>query len=231
MWARLKRLLIPSRLMAPSSPSWPDLKLLRAAYEDLRSARQTCDEGEAEHATRTWRTACRDFAAQALPYEEYIRELAMLGLRGRPHAGEDYRAALEAYLGLRIAIVRPPNVAFGANSRVLGRTSYGPGLREVTVEIPRRLSWWLYQYTLLHELGHVAAGHPPCSPNEHTGEIALGNPPPERLARKHPLTKGLAAEAFKDLYEAEAELRVEHAFLAGALGQGALATDKLTQVS
>jgi hypothetical protein len=226
---RLSALFLPKRVPYIRSRS-AGVQYLREAYENLLLSRDQGTPRLAKEAEAAWHAQVAAFVASLIPYEEYVRELALLGLKGTPFTGDAYSEALANKLDVRIRILRPTNVAL--ERRQLGRTTRHPDSGDVTVEIPVRLGrGWLYNYTLLHELGHVAAGHPPLPPDLDEATLADLEPPDERLARKAPLTSGLPKGALGDLYEAEAELRAQHGMLAGSLGELALGTERLNQVS
>lgn len=201
------------------------------ADEALFALRQAYDAGD--DAGR--KAAARCFAQACLPYEEHIRELAALGLTDTVHSGRDYAAALAAYRGAPILVKRVPDAAFEhpdppgrpTGSPPIGRASYLDEDGAVLVELPARLSPWLYHYTLAHELGHVAASHPP------RGFYAPA--PGRRLARRPPLLPavagGLSEQAVRDAHEAEADLRAEYALLTASQGAAATHTPRLTQIS
>lgn len=203
--------------MLPAYHPEPDLDPVRLAYDE-----RTAPE---ERARR--RRAVEGFVARRLPLEEYVRELALLGLKGEPHLAEDYVRALSEYREVPIFLTR---IGAPGDDSFVGRTEYGPA--GITIRIPPRIkSWWLYQYTAFHEAGHVAADHPPRFVRGGTappGELRL---PRKRLARRPPVEEGLPEEALLDLYEAEADLRAEYAMLTSSLGPAALEAPKLNQVS
>lgn len=227
---RLSALFLPKRVPSIRSRS-ADIQHLRESYETVLRSRDRDTPRSAKEAEAAWHAKVAAFVAGLIPYEQYMRELVLLGLKGVPFTGDAYSEALADKLDLRIRILRPTNVAL--ERRRLGRTTRHADSRDLlTIEIPVRLGrGWLYNYTLLHELGHVAAGHPPLPPDLPAEALTDLEPPDERLARKVPLTSGLPKGALGDLYEAEAELRAQHGMLAGSLGQLALGTERLNQVS
>lgn len=171
-----------------------------------------------------------------IPYEEHVRELAVLKLSGRPYIPGDYREALERYAGISIGIKTVDELVQGPATATL---TYDPGGAGVTIWVPRRLDWWLRQYAIFHEMAHVAAGHPPRERGpEGTPEAWAAEPPFRRLARKSPPTpddlRAGPVEAFRldpgDFYEQEADLRAQHNMVTSSLGARALEFDRLSQL-
>lgn len=176
------------------------------------------------------------FVEAWIPYEEHVRELAVLKISGRAYGPEDYRDALESYVQGPIRIKTVPELITGP---AVATTSYDPVTGAVTIWVPARLSWWLRQYAIYHELAHVAAGHPPKERRGGTGEIVGTAPAPlRRLARKAPFTpddlpEGLPRSFVQDprrFYEDEANLRAEHNMVTSSLGARALEFDRLNQL-
>lgn len=208
---------LAARKLPLGSRASPDLESIRSVYEDPTTS-------DAER-----RKLCYEQALSRNPRGEFARELGVLGLQGQSHTAEIYASALSSYLGKEICIVRIP--AFDSDLGELGRTLYLKRESRIKIEVSLRVSWWLYQYTLLHELGHIAAGHPPAIFDKETGDLSgFGEPPAKWLASQPPLTEVLPPAALLDLYEAEAELRAEHALLMGAGGRTILQTDSLVQL-
>lgn len=198
----------------------PEARLLR-----------TIEDAEDHEATGVSDNAVNEYAEQILSLEEYARELALLGLTGRGFTAEMYAEALGERLGLDVRIVR--SSIQHVDIRELGATNYDTENGLVTVSVPLRLGWWLYQYALHHELGHVAAGHP-LPVRAHHGQITGFKEPTKRLARKGPVARAsgtmLSANTRLRLYEAEAELRARRGMLAGSLGSTVVQTGSLSQV-
>lgn len=171
------------------------------------------------------------YVQKAVTLETYARELSILGLAGWSFTGEIYAETLAEYLGLEIEVVRTPHAEGGL--RTLGTTRYDVEAGSVSVAVPLRLRWWIYQYVLYHELGHVAAGHPLPVRTE-DGTVTGFKAPGRWIARSSPVTgpaaEGLSHETRLALYEAEAELRARRGMLAGSLGRTLLQTGNLTQV-
>lgn len=199
--------------------------------------RGTLDEVRRAYAANCETTqvaAVEALATERLPYEEYVLELTLLGLRDGPYSGDDYARGLGRYLGWSISIAVLSNAQFlQTNARLagrgasFGRLTFSEHSDEASIELPGSLSPWLHEHTLFHELGHLAAGHPP---RLLSGGHRL-EPPHEYLARREPLVSGLPQQALDDLYEAEADLRAEYAIITGSLGQVAIQTSRLTQIS
>lgn len=207
-----------------------DLEQLVRTYDSVPYPLQECGRNSqsTEDLLRR-RELLSHIVAGRIPREEYVWELDMLGLKGKEFTGEDYVRALEDRLDLEIAVAR--STSNNSRSDELGCVTYEPQSRRLTIEVPLRLSWWLFQYTLLHECGHVAAGHAFPIHNRGTREIWGWRSPPRRLARRQPINEGLPDAAIRDLSEEEAEQRARHALLTGALGQKALHTGCMSQLS
>lgn len=186
----------------------------------------------------------QELAAHRLPFEEYVRELAVLELRNQEYSTDDYAVALGSRIGRRVEISRLSEAEYTLGSYAaadaddsFGRLVFVPGKPEIRVEVPVGLSPWLHQFTVTHELGHLAAAHPPristVSPGAGPAESNIDiEPPPVRLARRPPLLEGdLPSEALVALYEAEADLRAQYAIITGNLGPVVARTSKLSQIS
>ena len=184
----------------------------------------------------------QELAAHRLPFEEYVRELAVLNLRKREYSTEDYAKALGDRIGRRVDILRLSEAEYtlgcypaADTGASFGRLVFVPGMPEIRVEVPVGLSPWFHQFTVGHELGHLAAAHPPrtvvpgTDPTDSNIDI---KPPSLRLARRPPLLGGdLPHEALIALYEAEADLRAQYAIITGNLGPAVAQTSKLSQIS
>ena len=173
-------------------------------------------------------------AAERLSYEEFVMELSLLHLRDRPYSCHDYARNLSQYLGRSIEIsvlsnaefARPQQDIIGDDGSSFGRLVLIQDRDDLYIEVPCSLSPWLLQYTVFHELGHLAAGHPP-----RTADGVRLPPSGRQLARRPPLVSGLPQKALEDLYEAEADLRAEYAIITGSLGPIAVQTARLSQIS
>ena len=162
-----------------------------------------------------------------LPLDIYARELSLLKLAGTKFTAEVYAELLEKHLHIDIDIERssPGNLPEGQ----LGSTRYDVEGARVHIKVARRLGWWMYQYTLFHELGHVAAGHPLPSRGP-DGYIVSFKKPPVRLASRRPVDANLSFETRLAIYEEEAELRARYGMLTGQLGKAVVQTGNLAQV-
>lgn len=218
------------------------LKAITVWYAEgsVLRVRKAYDSGSGEEQ----RVALEALAADRLPFEEYVLELTLLGLHGRKHSLEEYAAALGAYIERRVEIAVLSNAEFDLGARGLtnapvgfGRLVYAAEGTEVRVEVPAGLSPWLHQFTAAHELGHLAAAHPPipASPLARAREAqdtgTQGRYEPQRrLARKSPLISSLPPEALNGLHEAEADLRAQYAIITCSLGTMTVETSRLSQI-
>ncbi len=160
----------------------------------------------------------------------------MLNLLGRPYTPDDYAEALAEHLEMTIRIRRVPEILKGPG---LAAIQYDELADVTTVWVADRLNWWLFRYAVFHELAHVAAGHPFAERCPEKGAtIRLYHPTGKRLARKAPLTfqsskeeipESFSYDDFIRLYDAEAELRVQHNMLTAHLGERALEVERLNQ--
>ena len=217
-----------ARMMRRLDPRRADESLLARVMGEYKS-------GSVESYAR----AVDTMAAQRLSFEEYVLELALLGLHGRTHTPDQYAAALgkRLRLGIRISVLSNAEFIRGSGDAVVSGGSLGrliriPNMQDVSVEVPTGLSPWLHQFTIAHELGHLAAAHPApitVEGGELTAHFAI-QPPRRRLARKPPLTSGLPPQILEDLYEAEADLRAQYTIVTASLGPVAVGTSRLTQI-
>jgi len=161
--------------------------------------------------------------------EQFQEELAILGFSGRKFSPEEYSEALGNYLGISIAIHVIPDASYPELSRRLassGRLAelrYSEELGIAAIIVPGSLPPLVLALTVLHELGHLAAGDHLIEPDEGrrhenshrgvgetsfaTSRVSRG----KRLARALPL----AEESFR---EQEANLRASYTLVAGCLG-------------
>ena len=162
--------------------------------------------------------------------EEFQEELIVLGLSGRTFKVEDYVSALSDYLEVAISIHVIPDAEFPeltrrlALSGRLGEIRYSDDLRLAAVFVPESLPPLVFDLTVLHELGHLAAGD--LLILRRSGEevprddrdliVKEFQTTPVRYGRR--LARGLpfAAEAAR---EHEANLRASYALMAGCLGE------------
>lgn len=163
-----------------------------------------------------------------LPREEFVRELAVLGFDGEAYSMSQYREALESHL--KTPIVEYSMQDRGDERETVGMVTYDAELNRIQIGLPLRLSWWLRQYTLAHELGHVAANHlfPIYGQDGHITEYRR---PPRGIARYTGWSSRLPEEALRDLQEEEAEQRARHALLTGELGGQTLHLGRIKQLS
>ena len=172
----------------------------------------------------------------SLTFEQFVYELALLGLKGAHFGAERYAGALARRLGAPIQIdtiadyvgLRPDSLEAKSIGRELAASGHmgltklladgaGYSFRIVYLD---DLDWWLREHTLFHELGHVAAGHFrdfPLAPERGSGPVPyLADRPP---ARGH------------GPRESEANLRANYAMLAGSLGELSLRKESLNILS
>ena len=154
-------------------------------------------------------------------YEDFLAELALLGLRGRPFATGRYARALGYHLGCQVRMRRVSEVAGLTEPElcILKRRLIEEGLMGTTrcfgghdpprflVVVADDLDGFLYEHTVFHELGHIAAGHFP----------ARG------LSRVKPVSDPV-------LREEEADLRARYAMLAGSTAELSLQKDSLNRL-
>jgi hypothetical protein len=161
--------------------------------------------------------------------EQFQEELAILGFSGKKFGPEEYSEALGDYLGLSIAIHVIPDAHYPEISRRLassGRLAelrYSEELGIAAIIVPGSLPPLVLALTVLHELGHLAAGDHLIEPaetrrQEHqsrpvgdtahaTARVSRG----KRLAQAPPLAE-------EGPREQEANLRASYALVAGCLG-------------
>lgn len=164
-----------------------------------------------------------------LTAHEFQEELAILGLSGTRFEPEDYSDALGHYLGISIAIHVIPDDWYPELSRSLatsgrlGELRYSEKLNMAAVFVPGSLPPLVLSLTVLHELGHLAAGdllierdeRPHEEEQEYSEETTFAT---ARLRENKKLARGypFAAEALR---EREANLRASYALFAGCLGK------------
>jgi hypothetical protein len=167
-------------------------------------------------------------ARSLLTPEQFQEELVILNLSGRQFSPEEYSEVLGNYLGISIAIHIIPDAWYPELSRRLalsGRLAELRYLEELSIAaiiVPGSLPPLVLALTILHELGHLAAGDHLIEteerhrkdPHEHPEETTFATARVEggrKLARGFPL-------ANEDLREHEANLRASYALVAGCLG-------------
>ena len=159
---------------------------------------------------------------------EFQEELAILGLSGRRFEPEDYSDALGDYLDISIAVHVIPDSWYPELSRLLalsgrlGELRYSEPMNLAAIFVPGSLPPLVLTLTILHELGHLAAGDLLIGPDDdQPGEddldpdgITFETLPlkkGKKLARGHPFAR-------ESLREREANLRASYALFAGCLG-------------
>jgi hypothetical protein len=158
---------------------------------------------------------------------EFQEELAILGLSGRTFEPEDYSDALAEYLDISITVQVIPDSWYPELSRLLalsgrlGELRYSEQLNMAAIFVPGSLPPLVLTLTILHELGHLAAGDLLIEPDEQYeeddqhDEQAMFETLPlkkgKKLARGHPFAR-------ESLREREANLRASYALFAACLG-------------
>jgi hypothetical protein len=157
---------------------------------------------------------------------EFQEELAILGLSGRRFEPEDYADALGEYLDISITVHVIPDSWYPELSRLLalsgrlGELRYSEQLNLAAIFVPGSLPPLVLTLTILHELGHLAAGDLLIEPDEqfeddqHAEQTIFETLPlkkEKKLARGYPFAK-------ESLREREANLRASYALFAGCLG-------------
>jgi hypothetical protein len=159
---------------------------------------------------------------------DFQEELAILGLSGRRFVPKDYADALGDHLGISINIhVIPDNLYPELSRRLaisgrLGELRYSEQLTLAAIFVPGSLPPLVSTLTILHELGHLAAGDVLVVPSEEVGgshglhaegETFMTSPirKGKKLARGSPF----AEDAIR---EREANMRASYALFAGCLG-------------
>jgi hypothetical protein len=175
---------------------------------------QQCRSGESPS------PAARGFLTQ----EQFQEELVVLGLSDRPFGPREYADALERHLDVIISIDVVPDADHPLLSRELarkgitGETRYRADLARAQIIVPGSLPPLALNFTLLHELGHLAAGDLFIDPHhpgpDHVRTSAL---PTLEVSNGRRLAHGLPFAGAIDR-EHEANLRAGYAFVAGCLG-------------
>lgn len=182
-------------------------------------------------------TAVATLAEDRLPYEEYIRQLALLGLHKSDNSLEDHSEALGRKIGCSIHVRRVSTWEYERNKLPgtahmdsLGRLVLIPGSTDVYIEVPSSLSPWLYHYVVRHEFGHLSCSHPLRVSDADSSGTAWTHPPTDRLCRNAPIVSELPEQALIDLYEAEADLCAEYGMMTASFGADAVETTRLSQI-
>lgn len=165
-------------------------------------------------------SAARHFLTQ----EQFQEELVVLGLSDQTFGPKEYADALGKHLDLAVSIDVVPDAAHPLLSRELARKGitgeilYRDDLARAHVIAPGSLPPLALIFTLLHELGHLAAGD--LFVDTHN-DGALPEQPPVlhalRVSGKNRLAQGLPFAQIRHR-EHEANLRAGYAFVAGCLG-------------
>ena len=177
---------------------------------------------------RRWIQQCRFGEGPSprgfLTQEQFQEELIVLGLSDQPFGPREYADALEGHLDATIAIDVVPDAEHPLLSRELarkgitGETRFRADLARAQIIVPGSLPPLALNFTLLHELGHLAAGdlfvdphHPGPDPLRTSALPTLEVLDGRRLAHGLPFARAIDREH-------EANLRAGYAFVAGCLG-------------
>lgn len=190
---------------------------------------------ECSRFVRGWRNTFLPVSAPArlvrgfITPEEFQEELIVLGLSGRKFGPEDYVSALGRFLDISISmhVIRDahhPELARRlALSGRLGEVRYSDDLRVAAILVPQSLPPLVFNLTVFHELGHLAAGDLLVSQSSGEDVASRENPcagllPTTPVHHRQRLAQGspFAAECAR---EHEANLRASYAFVAGCLGE------------
>ena len=171
---------------------------------------------------------------------DFQEELAILGLSGRRFVPKDYADALGDYLGISINIHVIPDNWYPELSRrlaisgKLGELRYSEQLTLAAIFVPGSLPPLVSTLTILHELGHLAAGDVLIVPSEEGGgsqglhaEAATFTTSPVRKGKKLARGSPFAEEALR---EREANMRASYALFAGCLGSDSPYADAMFSV-
>jgi len=167
-------------------------------------------------------------ARTLLTPEQFQEELVILDLSGKRFSPEEYSEALGNHLGISIAIHVIPDAWYPeisrrlASSGRLGELRYSEASGLAAIIVPGSLPPLVLALTVLHELGHLAAGDHLIEsdegrredPLEHAEETMFTT---SRIGRGKRLSRGFPL-ADEDLREHEANLRASYALVAGCLG-------------
>lgn len=171
---------------------------------------------------------------------DFQEELAILGLSGRRFVPKDYADALGDYLSISINIHVIPDDWYPELSRRLaisgrlGELRYSEQLTLAAIFVPGSLPPLVSTLTILHELGHLAAGDVLIVPSEEVdgshgqhaeGETFMTSPirKGKKLARGSPFAE-------ETLREREANMRASYALFAGCLGSDSPYADAMFSV-
>ncbi len=191
------------------------LEVARAFWQSLR-----------EHVGKRSDTpGCR----RPLTPEEFEEELAVLGLSGKRYTPEEYARALGSYLDISISIHVIPDACYPELSRRLalsgrlGELRYAEQMGLAAIFVPGSLPPLVLALTVLHELGHLAAGDLLIQSEGHRG-AARGEQQTEAEVfatsriRNGKKLAGALPFADEGLREYEANLRASYALTSACLG-------------
>lgn len=201
-----------------------DVSRARYLYAVLERARNTWRALTDHEGERAGTPACR----YLLSPEQFQEELAILRLSGQRYTPEEYAEALGSYLGISIMIHVIPDSDYPELSRRLalsgrlGELRYAEELGLAAIFVPGSLPPLILTLTVLHELGHLAAGDLLIRAEEGCDEASSERAeveafPTARIRRGNKLAKGLPF-ADEEAREQEANLRASYALLSGSLG-------------
>jgi hypothetical protein len=167
-------------------------------------------------------------ARTLLTPEQFQEELVILDLSGKRFSPEEYSDALGNYLRISIAIHVIPDARYPefsrrlASSGRLGELRYSEASGLAAIIVPGSLPPLVLALTVLHELGHLAAGDHLIELDEGRREDQLKHAEETtfttaRIGRGKRLARGFPL-AEEDLREYEANLRASYALVAGCLG-------------
>jgi hypothetical protein len=149
--------------------------------------------------------------------EQFQEELEILGLSGVSFGPEDYMLALSDYLGISISVhviqdeTCPELSRQLALSGRLGEVRFSEEIGVAAIFLPSSLPPLVSDLTLLHELGHLAAGDLLVAHGGEEDRRLYSGLRRSRLAQARPF-------ASEQLREQEANLRASYALVAGSLG-------------